>query len=175
MVQDLIFQVFKTLLLGRYFLTLMRPVADLNMKKWTKPWNMILIWEYSARAFQWRPTWQGIGYQRSLHPRALDKSSLSIGRVKNVRLFELFKLTFYRETVGRNLEHKREKREKYQTLVNSLSKTVNELSQEKLQIDQQLQQRNKLQENKEQLVKDNHTYKDDIEVSTLNYRRIRNS
>ena len=42
----------------------------------------VLIWEYSARLFQWIPTWQGFnGFQKtSLHPFALDKSSLSIGR-----------------------------------------------------------------------------------------------
>ena len=43
------------------------------------------MWDYSARAFQWIPTWQGlVGFQRSLHSCALDGSSLSIGRVKKI-------------------------------------------------------------------------------------------
>ena len=38
---------------------------------------------YSARAIQWISTWQGLDVlQKSLHPFALDDSSLSIGRVK---------------------------------------------------------------------------------------------
>ena len=49
-------------------------------------WNpgiWVLIWEHSARAFQWIPTWQGLnGFQKSLHSCALDERSLSIGRVK---------------------------------------------------------------------------------------------
>ena len=50
---------------------------DWNPGKW------VLIWEYSARAFQWIPRWQGLdGFQKSLHPCALDESSKSIGRVK---------------------------------------------------------------------------------------------
>ena len=41
----------------------------------------MLFWEYSARAFQWIPTWQGLnGFWKSFRPCALDKSSLSIGR-----------------------------------------------------------------------------------------------
>ena len=37
---------------------------------------------YSSESIQWIPTWQGLnGFQESSHPRALDKSTLSIGRV----------------------------------------------------------------------------------------------
>ena len=52
-------------------------------EKWPKPWLVVFIWEYSARANQWIPTWQGLdGYQKSLHPCAFDKNSLSISKVK---------------------------------------------------------------------------------------------
>ena len=48
-------------------------------------WNhgkWVLIWEYSSRAIQWIPTWQGLdGFQKSLHPCASAESSLSIRRV----------------------------------------------------------------------------------------------
>ena len=69
-------------------LTLMLLVANLANTKWSKKpenWNpgtWVLIWEYSARAMQWIPTLQGLdSFQKSLHPCALDKSSLSIERV----------------------------------------------------------------------------------------------
>ena len=51
----------------RNFLTLMLLVATLantkwckNPEKWSKTWQMVLIWECSARAFKWIPTWQGL-------------------------------------------------------------------------------------------------------------------
>ena len=54
-----------------------------NIKNDQNPGKWVLIWQYSTRAFQWIPTWQGLdGFQNFLDPRALDKSSLSIGRVK---------------------------------------------------------------------------------------------
>ena len=54
-----------------------------KLKNEWNPGNGVLIWEYSARAFQWIPTWQGLdGFQKSLHPCALNESSLSIRRVK---------------------------------------------------------------------------------------------
>ena len=41
---------------------------------------------YSARAFRWIPTWQGLdGFKIFSHPCALDESSLSIGRVKKMK------------------------------------------------------------------------------------------
>ena len=47
---------------------------DWNPGKW------VLTWEYSARAFIWIPTWQGLDvFQKSL---CLDQRSLSIGKVK---------------------------------------------------------------------------------------------
>ena len=66
-------------------LALLLLVANLANTKWCKnlrnDWNPG-IWEYSSRAIQWIPTWHGLdGFQRFLHPCALDESSLSIGRV----------------------------------------------------------------------------------------------
>ena len=69
-------------------LTLMLLVANLANRKWCKnmknDWNpgiWVLIWKYSARAFQWIPSWHSLDvFQKSLHPCALDKTSLSIGR-----------------------------------------------------------------------------------------------
>ena len=57
--------------------------------KWCKklkndwnPGNWVLIWECSARAFQWIPIQHGLdGFQKTFLPCALDESSLSIGRV----------------------------------------------------------------------------------------------
>ena len=55
-------------------------------KTWKINWNpgeWVLIWEFSAIAIQWIPTWQGLnGFQKCLHPCALGKRILSIGRVK---------------------------------------------------------------------------------------------
>ena len=52
------------------------------LKNHWNPGKWVLIWEYSARAFQWVPTWQGLDvFQRYLCCWALDISSLSIGRV----------------------------------------------------------------------------------------------
>ena len=54
-----------------------------NLKNDRNPDKWVLICEYSARAFQWIPTWQGFnGFQKAFRPCALDKSNLSIGRVK---------------------------------------------------------------------------------------------
>ena len=54
-----------------------------NLKNDRNPGKLGLIWEYSARAFQWVPTRQGLdGFHKSLRHCTLDKSSLSIGRVK---------------------------------------------------------------------------------------------
>ena len=52
------------------------------------PGTWVLIWEFSTRAFQWIPTWQGLdGFQKYLRSYALYKSSLSIGRVKVWNLY----------------------------------------------------------------------------------------
>ena len=52
----------------------------LNLKM-TGKW--VLIWECSVRAIQWIPIWQGLDdFQKSLCPCALEKSSLSLWRVK---------------------------------------------------------------------------------------------
>ena len=56
--------------------------AKKQLKNNRNPGTRVLIWEYTARAFQSMPTWQGLdGFQKSLHPCVLDVSSLSIGRV----------------------------------------------------------------------------------------------
>ena len=70
-------------------LTLMLLVANLANINWCKKnfendWNpgtWVLLWEYSAKAIQWIPTWQGLDvFQKSLHC-ALGESRPSIGRV----------------------------------------------------------------------------------------------
>ena len=56
-------------------------------EKWLETLHMgthlrVLIWEYSARSFQWIPTWQGLKrFQESLRPCALNESSLSSVKV----------------------------------------------------------------------------------------------
>ena len=46
------------------------------------PGTWVLIWEYSSKAIQWIPTWQGLeDFQKCACPCAVDESSLSIGRV----------------------------------------------------------------------------------------------
>ena len=52
-------------------------------EKWRKPWQMVLIRECSARAFQWIPRWQGLdGLQHFLYFFPMDERSLSMERVK---------------------------------------------------------------------------------------------
>ena len=52
-------------------------------KNYENPGTWVLIWEYSARAFHWIPTWQGLDdFQKSFRPCPLDTSSLSTGRIK---------------------------------------------------------------------------------------------
>ena len=57
-------------------------------KTWKNYWNpckWVLIWEYSAWAFQWILTWQGLDdIRKYLRLCALYESSLSIGRVNVV-------------------------------------------------------------------------------------------
>ena len=73
-------------------------------KKLKNDWNpgkWALIWEYLARTFQWIQTWKGLnGFQKSVCPCALVKSSLSIERVNERRLqgrlkYALIKLLQY--------------------------------------------------------------------------------
>ena len=48
----------------------------------------LLLGQYSARASQWIPTWQGLdGFQISLRHCDLDERSLSIERVKLIDNF----------------------------------------------------------------------------------------
>ena len=53
-------------------------------EKWLKSWHIgTHLIEYSTRAIQWMPRWQGWdSSQKSLHPCPLDKSSLSIWRLQ---------------------------------------------------------------------------------------------
>ena len=55
------------------------------MQKKLNPGTWVLFWEYSGRAIQWIPSWQGLdGFQKSLCPCALDESSFSIGRINTI-------------------------------------------------------------------------------------------
>ena len=71
-------------------LTLMLLVTNLTktkdvkkLKDYLNPGKTVLIWECSARAIKWIPTWHGLdGFKRSMYACPLDKSSLSIRRVK---------------------------------------------------------------------------------------------
>ena len=59
-----------------------------NLNNDWNPGTWVLIWECSARAIQWIPTWWGLdGFQKSLHPCAVDESSLRTGRVKLYKVF----------------------------------------------------------------------------------------
>ena len=48
------------------------------------PGTWLLTWEYSVRAFQWIPSWQGLGGYQKSYPCALDESSLSIEAVNGL-------------------------------------------------------------------------------------------
>ena len=80
------------------FLILFNPCAaggwfghyKMMQKTLLKPWQLVLIWEYSVRAIQWIPTWHGlICFQTALNPCGFDESSLSIERVKTSTSFKL--------------------------------------------------------------------------------------
>ena len=63
-----------------------------NLKHYWNPGKWVLIWEYSARAFQWIPASQGSDvFQNPLLPCALDESRLSIGRVKIRKIMKSFR------------------------------------------------------------------------------------
>ena len=72
-----------------HWLTLMLLVANLVITKWCKKMKndlnhgvWVLVWEYSARAFHWIPTWQALnGFQNFLHFSPMDKSNLSMERI----------------------------------------------------------------------------------------------
>ena len=92
-------------------LTLMLLVTNLtNTKwckrheKWLKPWHMVLIWEISARAFWWIPTWQGLdGFQKYLHPSALrGESSLNVGSVNETYCYRKRWMTYAGHTIHTN-------------------------------------------------------------------------
>ena len=54
-------------------------------KKWLKPWHMGIHLKVRNGAIQRIPTWQGLKhFQKSLQHCALDKDSLSIGRVYDI-------------------------------------------------------------------------------------------
>ena len=51
-------------------------IMQKNMKNDWNPGKWALIWEYSARAIQWIPTWQGLDdFQKSLRHCDFDKSN----------------------------------------------------------------------------------------------------
>ena len=61
-----------------------------KLKNDRNPGLWVFIWEYSARANQWIPTWQGLdGYQKSLHPCALRKVALALEGFKEILEFKL--------------------------------------------------------------------------------------
>ena len=67
-----------------------------NLKNGRNPGTLVLIWEYSARAIQWIPTWQGLDdFQGSLRPFILDESSLRLveGLNLNSKSFQVIPLT----------------------------------------------------------------------------------
>ena len=71
-------------------------------EEWRKPSHMVLIWEYSVRAIQWVPTWQGLdGFQISVS-LCLDQISLSIERVNT---FESLARTYNLTTAGKDLKY----------------------------------------------------------------------
>ena len=46
---------------------------------------MVLFWKYSTRAFQWKPTWQGLdGFQKSLHPCVWANEASAFGGLAGV-------------------------------------------------------------------------------------------
>ena len=48
-----------------------RKLSEKKLRNDRSPGTWVLIWEYSSRAIQWIPTWQGLGvFQKSLHPCA---------------------------------------------------------------------------------------------------------
>ena len=67
-------------------LTIMLLVANMVITKWCKKpendWNpgkWVLIWEYSTRAIQWIPIWQGLdGFLKSSRPCTLTKVPLAL-------------------------------------------------------------------------------------------------
>ena len=61
-----------------------------------KPGKWVVIWECSARAFQWTPTWQGLdGFQKSFCHCTLGEISLSIGRGSRVKARFTFHLLWH--------------------------------------------------------------------------------
>ena len=76
-------------------------VANFAITKWSKKpendWNpskWVFIWECSVRAIQWIPAWQDLdGFQKTFRPCALDKNSLSFGRV-NLRTHGVYTCYF---------------------------------------------------------------------------------
>ena len=94
------------------------------LKNHWNPGKWVLIWEYSVRAIQWVPTWQGLdGFQKSLRICALDESSLSIVRVNS----------FIASWVGRSiqgrlswLQYRREAMTFFLTILNWGTKTLEE-------------------------------------------------
>ena len=73
---------FEVCLITTLMLLLVNLANAKNLKNDLNPGKWVLIWEGSARAFQWIPTRQcSDGFQNCLHSCVLEESSLSIERV----------------------------------------------------------------------------------------------
>ena len=70
----------------------------------------------------------------------------------------------FRETVSRQLDHKRQKLSDHTEHIQKLRSQLNDLQTEKLEIDAELQQRTKLEETQAQLLSDNTEHDADIKV-----------
>lgn len=80
--------------------------------------------------------------------------------------FDLFShlVSFYRDSSNKQLDSLRQKINLYTEEVQRLKSEVNQLTSEKLQIDSDLQQRNKLEEDKAKFLSENDQYNKEIMV-----------
>lgn len=83
--------------------------------------------------------------------------------------FDLFSqlVSFYRDSSNKQLDSLRQKINLYTEEVQCLKSEVNQLTSEKLQIDSDLQQRNKLEEDKAKFLSENDQYNKEIMVHWL--------
>ena len=74
----------------------------------------------------------------------------------------------FRDGMSRQLDHKRQKLSDHSDQVQALRATINGLREEKLTIENDLQQRIKLEEDKANLETENDGYAEDIKVCIIN-------
>ena len=74
----------------------------------------------------------------------------------------------FRDGMSRQLDHKRQKLSDHSDQVQVLRATINSLREERLTIENDLQQRIKLEEDKANLETENDGYAEDIKVCTIN-------